>query len=190
LEKGDTLYIHDISRSGRNTEEVLGFIRELNEKGVNVHFHKENLDFGGEGCDPFKAAISTMVLTMLSAVHTLFLTNNSSAIKDGMRKAKAKGVKLGAASPKYNRESLTLRNKRVNNKARAWAEKYRTQIEFMVDMGMSLRDMASKLASIGAKTLQGKLYTHNSVNNLCKLLDIDRKTFKLGENTNTMMEVA
>ncbi|MCP4991980.1 MAG: hypothetical protein GY928_39795 [Colwellia sp.] len=93
---------------------------------------------------------------------------------------KARGEKVGAAHPSYNRDKLTARNKRTNTVARTHAEKYRASVELMVDMKMSLRGIAGKLAEIGAKTQQGKLYTHNSVNNLCKLLDIDRKTFKLG----------
>jgi DNA invertase Pin-like site-specific DNA recombinase len=174
LTKGDTLYIHDISRAGRNTEQVLAFIRTLTEKGVNVKFYKEGLEFGGEGCDSIKAAISQMVLTVLAACHTLFLTNNSSAIKEGLKRVKDKGKKLGSANPKWNRKPRDEMNKRKNTKAREWAEKYRTQISLMVSLKMTLAAMAQKMRDLGLKTPTGKDYTACSVSNLCKYLEIQR----------------
>ena len=181
LGKGDTLYIHDISRAGRNTEQVLAFIRELTEKGVNVKFFKEGLEFGGEGCDPIKAAISQMVLTVLAACHTLFLTNNSSAIKEGLARAKAKGVLLGAASPNYNPAPRDAMLKRNSVKAVAHAEKYRSQIELMVSMKMPLDSIAGKMKEMGCTTSRGGDYTAGSVNTLItKHLGIDRGNFNLG----------
>ncbi len=179
LRTGDTLYVQDMSRLARNAEQALGIIRQISDRGVALHLCTEGLHFYGK--DGINDVMSEMMLKILAIFAELFSKLHAAAVKRGMAYSKKeKGTKFGAASDNYNRKELTERNKRVNTKARTWAEKWRKQIELMVDLGMTLREMASKLCSIGAKTQQGKLYNHNSVNNLCKLLDIDRKTFKLG----------
>lgn len=179
LSKGDTLYIHDISRSGRNTEQVLGFIRILTARGVTVKFYKEGLEFCGEGSDPLKAAISQMVLTMLAAVHTLFITNNSTATKEGLVRAKARGVKLGAANPKWqaaNKAKVDVIRKRTSNTAISHAEKYRTQVEMMISMKLPFDKMADKMKELKLTTQNGKNYTAGSMRSLCKYLGYDGKS--------------
>ncbi len=175
LHKGDTLYIHDISRAGRNTEQVLAFIRELNEKGVTVKFYKESLEFGGAGGDPIKAAIGQMVLTVLAACHTLFLTNNATATKEGLARAKARGVKLGASNKKWqeaNRDVVRKQNEKTRADATTHAETLRKEVEMMVSMKIPFHRMADKLKELNLLTSKGKFYTAGSVRSLCKYLGL------------------
>ena len=174
LNKGDTLYIHDISRGGRNTEDVLAFIRKLNEGGVNVKFYKEGLEFSGDEKDPMKRAISQMVLTMLAACATLFLTNNTAAINDGLVRAKALGHKSGAANEKYNRKKVNIVNDNTRKDAREHVAKFKPQIQLMVGDKWTLKKMAEGLNKLGARTATGKEYNPSTVKNICKYLEIER----------------
>ena len=47
LRKGDTLHVHSLDRLARNLEDLLQIVRGLNERGVAVSFHKNNLHFTG-----------------------------------------------------------------------------------------------------------------------------------------------
>lgn len=174
LEKGDTLYFHDISRCARNTQQLLEVVKLLTGKGITVVFYKENLEFGGEGGDPLKAAMSSMMLTLLGAVHEFQRTMGNSATKDGLRRAKANGVKLGSASPNYNPKPRDQYNKRSSVKAKEFAEQYRTQVSMMVSEGWSLDRIATKMKQLDLKTSRGCYYTANSVRNLVNHLGIER----------------
>ena len=44
VREGDTLYIESISRLGRSTKDLLNIIDTLNDKGVTLVSHKENID--------------------------------------------------------------------------------------------------------------------------------------------------
>lgn len=43
--EGDTIHIHSIDRLARNLADLSSLVEELNNKGITVHFHKENLIF-------------------------------------------------------------------------------------------------------------------------------------------------
>ena len=65
-------------------------------------------------------------------------------------------------------------NLRRNSKARTFAEGYRSQIELMVSMKLSLDKMAGKMKELNLTTSTVKFYTAGSVSNLCKYLEIER----------------
>jgi DNA invertase Pin-like site-specific DNA recombinase len=65
LRKGDILFVHSMDRLARNLKDLLGAVQEMNEKGVEVRFVTENLNFGpdGEG-----HPMARLMLSMLGAV--------------------------------------------------------------------------------------------------------------------------
>lgn len=85
---GDTVWVHSIDRLGRSLVDLKNIVTELNEKGVSVKFHKENLEFSAGTSNP----IHTLMFNMLAS----FAEFERQIIKDrqreGIEKAKAKGV--------------------------------------------------------------------------------------------------
>lgn len=88
VHEGDTVHVHSIDRLGRSLVDLKTIVTELNEKGVTVKFHKENLEFSAGTSNP----IHTLMFNMLAS----FADFERSIIKDrqreGIEKAKAKGV--------------------------------------------------------------------------------------------------
>ncbi|WP_256125019.1 recombinase family protein [Enterobacter cloacae] len=64
LHKGDTLHVHSLDRLGCNTLNILELVKQLNDRGVAVRFHKEGITAD------ITSTIGKMMLTMLSAVAT------------------------------------------------------------------------------------------------------------------------
>jgi len=101
----------------------------------------------------------------------------SQRTKAALKEAKANGVKLGGANPKWqekNRAGLMVRNKRQSTKAKAFAEQYRQRIELMVGEGWSLDKIATKMKALNLKTSRDCYYTAGSISSLIKHLEIVR----------------
>ncbi|UZV41118.1 serine recombinase family protein [Vibrio phage vB_VpaM_R16F] len=88
LKSGDEVWFNDLSRAGRNTKQLLNTVEDLISRGVKVVFKTENLTFVNEETDPMQGAISKMLLTMLSSVNELFLTQTKIAVKQGLERVK------------------------------------------------------------------------------------------------------
>ena len=54
LRDGDDLWVHSIDRLARNLQDLLSIIALLREKGVTLHFKKEDMVFHPESNDPFQ----------------------------------------------------------------------------------------------------------------------------------------
>lgn len=132
VQAGDSLYFADMSRAARNASELLVTVEMLIAKGVNVIFVSEGLTFTDSKEDAMKSAMSKMMLTMLSAVNELFLTQNSVAVKSGMKRAKAEGKKFGAASPNYNRTNSV--SKKTNTAAKSRTEAVSKTIRLLMSV--------------------------------------------------------
>ncbi len=46
VREGDVLHVHSIDRLCRNTADLLATVEQLTERGVSVHFHKEDFKTG------------------------------------------------------------------------------------------------------------------------------------------------
>ena len=90
LRAGDTLHLHSIDRLARNLIDLQTIVKQLNVKGVSVHFHKENLVFTGDD-NP----MSKLTLHLMGA----FAEFERSIIKErqleGIRMAQKKGIRFG-----------------------------------------------------------------------------------------------
>lgn len=130
VKEGDSLYFADMSRAARNCKELLVTVEMLIAKGVTVVFVSEGLTFTNNPEDAMKSAMSKMMLTMLGAVNELFLTQNSVAVKAGMKRAKAEGKQFGQASPKYDRTNSV--SKRTNASAKLRTEAVSKTIQLLM----------------------------------------------------------
>ena len=133
VQEGDTVHVHSIDRLGRSLVDLKNIVSELNEKGVSVKFHKENLEFSAGTSNP----IHMLMFNMLAS----FAEFERSIIKDrqreGIEKAKAKGI--------YKKD----KRKKVN-----YAELIKA-----IESGMSYRQVAEKF-NVGLGTVDRAVKAH------------------------------
>ena len=68
LRDGDVLHVHSIDRLARNLQDLLSIVTTLKEKGVTVTFHKEKLEFVGNGAAGKSDAFHELQLHIVAAV--------------------------------------------------------------------------------------------------------------------------
>lgn len=95
IREGDTLHIHELSRLGRNTKDLLSIIDELKAKGVVIRFHKEGLTIDGNN-----NAIGNLMLTILSGVAQMEREMMLIRQAEGYAAAKAAGRVVGRGNQK------------------------------------------------------------------------------------------
>jgi|TARA_B110000908_G_C10205015_1_gene427270 DNA invertase Pin-like site-specific DNA recombinase len=129
LREGDVVHVHDLSRLGRNLEELRELIDTMISKGVTVKFHKEKLTFSNSSDD-----VNKRLLNMLSSLcefeRELMLERQLDGKLENIIIAKAEGEYKGRKASIDNDEILAL-----------------------LDSGMSIRHVAAKL-SLGVSTVQ------------------------------------
>lgn len=95
IREDDAIHVHELSRLGRNTKDLLEIVQEILEKGARIKFHKENLEFiAGEKQSP----VQNLMLTMLSAISQFERELTLERIREGIAIAKAKGKYKGKQS--------------------------------------------------------------------------------------------
>lgn len=124
--EGDTIHIHSIDRLARNLADLNSLVEELNNKGITVHFHKENLIFK-DTHDP----IQKLMFQMLGS----FAEFERSLIKERQREGIAKAKKAG----KYRGRRKTIDDTVI--------------IEAMSQEGASYRKVAKELG-VSLSTVQ------------------------------------
>ncbi|MFI8608422.1 recombinase family protein [Pseudomonas sp. NPDC077649] len=92
VREGDRIHVHSIDRLARSLADLLSLVQELNAKGVHVQFHKENLLFTGDD-NPTQH----LMLSMMGAVAQFERSMIKERQREGIAKAKAKGVYTGRA---------------------------------------------------------------------------------------------
>lgn len=103
VREGDTLHVHELSRLGRNTADLLNIIKMLTAKGVVIHFHKEHIITAEDS--PF----ATMMITVLSGVAQLERDMMLLRQREGYAAAKAAGRIAGRGkSRSIDRQGIAL----------------------------------------------------------------------------------
>ena len=92
LRDGDTVHIHSIDRLARNTNDLNEIVNSLNDRGITIIFHKENLTFSH---DVAQSAINKLMFQMLAAFAEFERSIIRERQKEGIAKAKAKGLYKG-----------------------------------------------------------------------------------------------
>lgn len=120
--EGDVLHVHSMDRLARNLEDLLRVVRQLNEKGVAVQFHKPDLKFSGEA-DPM-AHLMLQLLGAFAAFERNLLLERQ---REGIAIAKAEGRYRGG-KPKLAADQVAALVARVE----AGVPKARVAREFSI----------------------------------------------------------
>jgi len=92
VREGDTVHVHSIDRLARNSQDLLRLVDEFKALGVTLHFHREALTFTTGDSDP----IGELMFTMLGAFAQFERSILKERQREGIEKAKQKGVYKGA----------------------------------------------------------------------------------------------
>lgn len=92
LREGDTVHVHSIDRLARNTNDLNDLVNSLNNRGITIIFHKENLNFSH---DVAQSAMNKLMFQMLAAFAEFERSMIRERQKEGIAKAKAKGLYKG-----------------------------------------------------------------------------------------------
>lgn len=108
--EGDTIHVHSIDRLARNLGDLHRLVADLTSKGVTVHFHKEALVFTGdiEGTNHSPNPISKLMLNLLGSVYEFERSMIRERQREGIAKAKLRGVYKGRKKTVDDEEILTL----------------------------------------------------------------------------------
>ena len=106
VREGDVVVVHSIDRLARNLQDLLSIVSQLNGKGVSIRFIKDNLTFPPEGTD----GASKLYLSILGAVAEFERSIIKQRQREGIDKAKAKGVYKGRKPTIDKDRILALRN--------------------------------------------------------------------------------
>lgn len=90
LREGDTLHVHSIDRLARNLQDLQKLVEGLNEKGVTVTFHTENLTFTGDD-NPMQKLMFQMMGAFAEFERSLIKERQ----REGIEAAKRRGVYKG-----------------------------------------------------------------------------------------------
>jgi len=181
LEEGDEVWFNDLSRAGRNTKQLLNTVEDLISRGVKVVFKTENLTFVNEETDPMQGAISKMLLTMLSSVNELFLTQTKIAVKQGLERVRAESPqKLRKTEGSAWHKSYTankaagLHNTTKQFKASPEKDKLLIDIKTAIKYSnpKSFVELAEKLNDNNVATLKGKAWCGRTLSTFAKRNDI------------------
>ena len=121
VREGDTLHVHSIDRMARNLADLLSLIKELNGKGVVVHFHKEGLVFTGDD-----SPMQKLHLQIVGAVAEFERALIRERQAEGIALAKKKGVYAGRKRSRSMEEiTEAVREAHIKNNVAATARKYK-----------------------------------------------------------------
>ena len=90
LREGDTLHVHCIDRLARNLGDLQNIVSSLNEKGVIVHFHTENMIFTSNA-----SPLQELLFQILGAFAQFEKNLIRERQQEGIERAKKEGRHLG-----------------------------------------------------------------------------------------------
>jgi DNA invertase Pin-like site-specific DNA recombinase len=161
LKKDDTLIVSELSRLGRSIQEVVWIVNKLIDKKVKFIAIKQGLVINGENDMQTK-----VMVTMFSLFAELERDLISMRTKNGLVKAKQKGVKLG--NPRDLREYDHIRVKKADD----FAESLRSTLKGYIDQGMSRREIVAKLNELGIESRTGKSWHLSTLMRTLKRLEL------------------
>ncbi|MDU1845221.1 MAG: recombinase family protein [Niallia nealsonii] len=136
LEKGDTLIVTKIDRLARSIIDLNNIVKELNTKGINVHFLKENIEFqSGENNNSLQTLLFNILGSFAQFERDIIVERTG----EGRERAKKQGKHMGRPSQdkKSIEKALKLYAGRETN-------------------GLSVNDIA-KMTSVPRSTIYAEL---------------------------------
>ena len=107
LREQDTLIVHSTDRLARNLEDLQRLVRELINRGVSVHFVKENMTFASGEESP----IQTFMFQMLGAFAQFERALIRERQREGIALAKREGRRLGRAKTLNAEQEKSLKER-------------------------------------------------------------------------------
>lgn len=104
LQEGDTLVVTKIDRLARSIIDLNRIVKELNDKGVNVRFLKENMEFGGEN-----GSLQTLLFNILGSFAQFERDLIVERTGEGRERAKKQGKHMGRPAQSSDRIKKALR---------------------------------------------------------------------------------
>lgn len=108
LRDGDVLVVHSMDRLARNLVDLRTLVDGLTQRGVQVHFEKENLTFTGEDTN-----VSRLMLSIMGAVSEFERSMLKERQREGIAIAKKAGVYKGR-KPSLTTERITQLRARIS----------------------------------------------------------------------------
>lgn len=110
---GDTIHIHSIDRLARNLADLKELVNLFNNKGVSVHFHKENMKFNGDKSDSMTNLLFNILGSFAEFERELMLERQREGIakakEDGKYKGRIKSIDDNAIRLAMNKENASFR---------------------------------------------------------------------------------
>ena len=109
----DCLMVHEVSRLGRRTEEVLHLIKDLKSKGVKIYIKSLNVLINQQ--DSQSEAITQLLVTIIADLARMESEQLSYRIKSGLQERRRKGFSVGRqfgtkeSIEKFHQKPLTRR---------------------------------------------------------------------------------
>ena len=126
----EVIMVHEISRLGRRTSEVLTLLDTLKSKGIKVYVKSLGILINGNGATE---AINKLIITLMADLARMESETMSFRIKSGLSERKRKGFAIGRKSGTNEANDVFL-NKLLSKK-----------IIKQIEKGESIRYIATKL---------------------------------------------
>lgn len=92
IRDGDELFVHSMDRLARNLKDLLSLVTTITDKGVTLHFVKENLTFEAKAkATPFNKLLLGLLGSVAEFERELILERQ----REGIAQAKARGAYKG-----------------------------------------------------------------------------------------------
>ena len=135
--KIDTLLISELSRLGRNVDEVLANVKFCKDNHLNIYFQKENLSLFN--ADRSKNPFLTIFISVLGTCAELERENLKFRLNSGLRRYVANGGRIG--------------RKQGSTKSKEKKQEEYAKVIKLLKSGQSVRNTA-KLCEVGISTVQ------------------------------------
>lgn len=104
IKPGDHLYCHEISRLGRNLQDLINISEELTSNGVTLHFIKEGLTLSNDKDN----VASQLVFRIMSAIAEFERQMILNRQREGIELAKEQGKYNGRPATKFNQDLVDV----------------------------------------------------------------------------------
>ena len=111
----DEVHVHEMSRLGRNTKDLLEIVEKIVNSGGSIKFHKENLEFKSNKKNPFQS----LMLSLLSAIAQFERDLLLERQREGIAIAKTKGKYKGKQSKFTNKDIQKIKKEFPESKNKA-----------------------------------------------------------------------
>lgn len=124
LREGDVLHIHSIDRLARNLRDLQELVTDMTQRGIVVHFHRENLIFGGNN-----SPMQTLLFQILGAFSQFERACIRERQQEGIAASKLKGKHMGRPAKLGKKEQeIILQRLRAGDIPSEIAQEYNVSV--------------------------------------------------------------